>query len=426
MKLLARGRTAVHMPVLQRLHDEGCEMATEPTTETKTETKLKLDPPEALNPIAPAEAAGLVPLKTEETTELDKRVAQFVEELAALDANSPEFGKKVDQLTAMGRKEIAEAAGASNRFLDRPVKAIDKDTGIGADLTELRRTVEALDPKGASKPRKLLGIIPFGNTVDRYFDKYRSSQTHISRILGSLANGKDELLMDNAAIDTERAGLWKTMHKLEQMVHISKSLDKQLEDKAAELDATDPAKAKAIRESALFYTRQRTTDLLTQTAVTVQGYLALDLVKKNNVELVKGVDRASTTTVSALRTAVTVAQAMTNQKLVLQQITALNTTTAGMIDSTGEMLRTQTGAIHEQAASSTIPLETLQRAFQNIYETMDQIDRFKLQALDNMKQTVNTLSSEVEKSKGYIARAEGVNQAKLEGATSPLTPIESK
>jgi uncharacterized protein YaaN involved in tellurite resistance len=326
----------------------------------------------------------------------------------------------------MGRKEIAEAAGASNRFLDRPVKAIDKDTGIGADLTELRRTVEALDPKEATKTKKLLGIIPFGNRVDRYFDKYRSSQTHIQKILGSLANGKDELLMDNAAIDTERANLWKTMHKLEQMIHISKSLDKQLEDKANELDATEPAKAKAIRESALFYTRQRTTDLLTQMAVTVQGYLALDLVKKNNVELVKGVDRASTTTVSALRTAVTVAQAMSNQKLVLEQIGALNTTTAGMIDSTGEMLRTQTGAIHEQAASSTIPLETLQRAFQNIYDTMDQIDAFKLQALGNMKQTVETLGKEVEKSKGYIARAEGVQQNRLESAPSPLAPLEAK
>jgi uncharacterized protein YaaN involved in tellurite resistance len=393
---------------------------------TKTETKLKLDPPEALQAVAPAEAAGLVPLKAEETSELDKRVAQFVDELASLDSNSPEFGKKVDQLTAMGRKEIAEAAGASNRFLDRPVKAIDKDTGIGADLTELRRTVEALDPKGASKPRKLLGIIPFGNRVDRYFDKYRSSQTHISKILNSLANGKDELLMDNAAIDTERANLWKTMHKLEQMVHISKSLDKQLEDKANDLDATDPAKAKAIRETALFYTRQRTTDLLTQTAVTVQGYLALDLVKKNNVELVKGVDRASTTTVSALRTAVTVAQALTNQKLVLEQIGALNTTTAGMIDATGEMLKTQTGAIHEQAASSTIPLETLQRAFQNIYDTMDQIDRFKLEALDNMKQTVNTLSTEVEKSRGYIARAEGVEKGRIQAPSSPLVPLENK
>jgi uncharacterized protein YaaN involved in tellurite resistance len=405
-------------------------MATEPASEAATAaptaTKLKLDPPDALQPVPAAEAAGLVPLKAEETSELDKRVAQFVDELAGLDSNSPEFGKKVDQLTAMGRKEIAEAAGASNRFLDRPVKAIDKDTGIGADLTELRRTVESLDPKEATKTRKLLGFIPFGNRVDRYFDKYRSSQTHISKILSSLGNGKDELLMDNAAIDTERANLWKTMHKLEQMVHISKSLDQKLEDKANELDATDPAKAKAIRETALFYTRQRTTDLLTQMAVTVQGYLALDLVKKNNVELVKGVDRASTTTVAALRTAVTVAQAMTNQKLVLEQISALNTTTAGMIDSTGEMLRTQTGAIHEQAASSTIPLETLQRAFQNIYDTMDQIDQFKLQALGNMKQTVDTLGKEVEKSKGYIARAEGVNQGKLEGAASPLTPIEAK
>jgi len=401
-------------------------MATDPATETTTATKLKLDPPEALQPLPAAEAAGLVPLKAEETTELDNRVAQFVDDLAKLDSNSPEFGKKVDQLTSMGRKEIAEAAGASNRFLDRPVKAIDKDSGIGADLTELRRTVEALDPKEATKTKKLLGIIPFGNRVDRYFDKYRSSQTHISKILSSLGNGKDELLMDNAAIDTERANLWKTMHKLEQMIHISKKLDQVLEDKANDLDATDPAKAKAIRETALFYTRQRTTDLLTQMAVTVQGYLALDLVKKNNVELVKGVDRASTTTVAALRTAVTVAQAMTNQKLVLEQVNALNTTTSSMIDSTGEMLRTQTAAIHEQAASSTIPLETLQRAFQNIYDTMDQIDRFKVEALGNMKQTVNTLSSEVEKSKGYIARAEGVAKGRIEGAPSPFTPIEAK
>ena len=160
-------------------------------------------------------------------------------------------------------------------------------------------------------------------------------------------------------------------------------------------------------------------------AVTVQGYLALDLVKKNNVELVKGVDRASTTTVSALRTAITVAQALTNQKLVLEQITALNTTTATVIEGTGSMLKNQTGEIHKQAASSTIPLETLQRAFQNIYDTMDMIDRFKLEALGNMKQTVDTLTSEVEKSRGYIARAEGVEQNRLAGTQSPLTALES-
>ena len=158
-------------------------------------------------------------------------------------------------------------------------------------------------------------------------------------------------------------------------------------------------------------------------AVSVQGYLALDLVKKNNIELLKGVDRASTTTVSALRTAVTVAQALTGQKLVLDQITALNTTTANVIDATGTMLRVQTAEIHKQAAASTIPVETLKQAFQNIYQTMDSIDTFKMQALESMKTTVNTLSSEVEKSKGYIARAEGMAQIEGKGAAEPLTPI---
>jgi uncharacterized protein YaaN involved in tellurite resistance len=123
---------------------------------------------------------------------------------------------------------------------------------------------------------------------------------------------------------------------------------------------------------------------------------------------------------------VTVAQALTNQRLVLEQITALNTTTAGIIDRTGELLKSQTAEIHKQAASSTIPLETLQRAFQNIYDTMDAVDTFKLQALGSMKQTVDVLSTEVEKSRGYIARAEGVEQNRLTGTTqtSPFAALE--
>ncbi|MGK6354559.1 toxic anion resistance protein [Sphingomonas sp. DT-207] len=389
-------------------------------TETAVaEQDLVLTPPEPVKPVAPEKAAGLVPVDEGKKSELEKRVQSFIDDLVAQDVNSPEFGKRVDAIAGMGQKEIRDAAGQSNRFLDRPVKAMDSDTGVGADLLALRRKVEELDP---SKNAKLVG--GRGGFLDRlfgsgglkkYFQKYQSSQSHINAILKALSRGKDELLMDNAAIDTERANLWNAMGRLEQMIYLSKAMDEKLEDKANELDHGDPAKAKAIRETALFYVRQRTQDLLTQMAVTVQGYLALDLVKKNNVELVKGVDRASTTTVSALRTAVTVAQALTNQKLVLDQITALNATTAGLIDSTGQLLKSQSAAIHEQAAASTIPVETLQRAFQNIYDTMDAIDTFKLKALDSMKATVNTLSTEVEKSKGYIARAEGAAQNQLGG-----------
>ena len=400
-------------------------MATPPDQSTATVTPLTLTPPDPVPVVQPTQAAGLVPISQENRDQLSEKVNAFVTDLVAQDPNSPEFGQRIDQLTNMGRKEIATAAGLSNRFLDRPVRAMDKDTGVGTNLAELRRTVEELDPGKAGKlstGRKFLGIIPFGNSLKRYFNSYQSAQGHIQSILTHLASGKDELLMDNAAIDVERTRLWEAMGNLEQMIHISKTLDTRLDETAAELDASEPAKAKAIRESALFYTRQRTQDLLTQMAVTVQGYLALDLVKKNNVELVKGVDRASTTTVAALRTAVTVAQAMTNQRLVLQQVTALNQTTANIIESTGALLKDQTAKIHEQAAASTIPLETLQRAFQNIYDTMDSIDTFKVKALASMKQTVDTLSTELDKSKGYIARAEGAQQAKLAAdAPSPLS-----
>ena len=387
-------------------------MATKPTA--TAEPVLELTAPDPIPVVAPEKAAGLVPVTAEKKSALEEKAETFVADLIAQDANSPEFGKRIDQLTSMGRKEIAAAAGMANRFLDRPVRAMDKDSGVGANLAELRKTVEELDPGKNGKlstGRKILGIIPFGNSMKRYFNSYQSAQTHIQSVLGHLSSGKDELLMDNAAIDVERHKLWEAMGNLEQMILIARTLDGKLEEAAADLDHTDPAKAKAVRESALFYTRQRTQDLLTQMAVTVQGYLALDLVKKNNVELVKGVDRASTTTVGALRTAVTVAQAMTNQRLVLQQITALNETTANIIDSTGTLLKEQTAKIHEQAASSTIPMETLQRAFQNIYDTMDNIDTFKVKALESMKQTVTTLTAEVEKSKGYIARAEGAAQA---------------
>ena len=402
-------------------------MATTPNTLTE-EPGLVLTPPEPVPTVAASKAAGLVPVDAGVKSQLEERVSGFVTDLVAQDVNSPEFGKRVDAITAMGAKEIREAAGQSNRFLDRPVKAMDQETGVGKDLAELRRVVEDLDPgkKGnLTAPQKLFGIIPFGGKMRNYFDGYKSSQTHIAQILKSLGSGKDELLMDNAAIDTERANLWAAMGRLEQMIHLSKTMDAKLEDVANDLDHTDPAKAKAIRETALFYTRQRTQDLLTQMAVTVQGYLALDLVKKNNVELVKGVDRASTTTVSALRTAVTVAQALTNQKLVLEQITALNTTTANIIDSTGKLLKSQTAQIHEQAASATIPLETLQRAFQNIYDTMDAIDVFKLKALDSMKVTVGALSNEVDKSRGYIARAEGATQGQLGGPSPSPFKLEA-
>ena len=167
-----------------------------------------------------------------------------------------------------------------------------------------------------------------GDRLRDYFDKYQSSQTPHQRDHHRLYHGQDELQQDNAAIEQEKVNLWAIMGRLRQYVYLAQQLDAALTARRSPpIEATDPDRAKVLKEDMLFSVRQKIQDLLTQLAVSVQGYLALDLIRRNNLELIKGVDRATTTTVSALRTAVIVAQALADQKLVLDQITALNTTT---------------------------------------------------------------------------------------------------
>src|SRR2546423_8092506 len=205
-------------------------------------------------------------------------------------------------------------------------------------------------------------------------------------------------------------------------------LDAALAAQIDQIGQTNPERAKALRQDALFYVRQKRQDPLTQLGVNVQGYLALELVRRSNLELIKGVDRATTTTVSALRTAVIVAQALTNQKLVLDQITALNTTTGNLIESTSQLLRQQTGQIQSQAASATIDIQKLQTAFNNVYATIDMIDKYKVNALDSMQRTIDSLTGEIDKAKVYVERSRRaeIGQAQAAALTNDLQLPEGR
>ncbi|MEI2777240.1 MAG: toxic anion resistance protein [Tetrasphaera sp.] len=383
---------------------------------------LTLDAPPAMASVPATAAPKMAPAVPEAAMPmLDQKVDGFLQALSSTATKSPEYEAKANEMRTMGDDDIRRAAESSNRLLQSPVKALQEGglasgSKVGKTLLELRRTVEDLDPSQASGPKKVLGMIPFGDKITDYFRKYQSAQSHLNGILHSLRNGQDELQRDNVALNLEKQQLWDSMGRLNQYVYIAEKLDAKLAAQIATLDASDPERAKALREDVLFYVRQKHQDLLTQLAVSIQNYLAIDIVIKNNIELIKGVDRATTTTISALRTAVIVSQALSNQQLVLDQITALNTTTSGLIERTSEMLKDNSIRIQEQAASATIGLPQLQRAFQNIYATMDAIDNFKLQALDNMAATIGTLETEVAKSRSYLDRVQRQDQRIAQGS----------
>jgi len=388
-----------------------------------------LTPPEPVAAVAPADAAARVPLPPDETQRLDRQVGEFVGDLTSLDPHGADFKARVDLILNLGADEVRKSAGVANRMLERPMNALKNGVFDGASpvskaLGDLRNTVEALDPSRQGdllSPRKILGMIPLGNKIKAYFDGYRSAQNHLNAIIETLYRSKDELQRDNAAIETEKTSMWALMQKLEGFVYLGKKLDAEIDAQLAALDATDPERAKILREDVQFYTRQKIQDLLTQMAVNVQGYLALDLIKKNNIELIKGVDRATTTTVAALRTAVVVAQALANEKLVLDQVRSLNTTTGNMIESTSAMLKQQSAGVYEQAASATIDVDKLKAAFRNVYDAMDAVSTYKAAALDSMQKTVTALEGEVRTATAYLDRTR-TDRTALSGEAPPQLP----
>ncbi|MGV9450816.1 toxic anion resistance protein [Streptomyces sp. NPDC003635] len=374
------------------------------------EETFTLTPPDAVAPVPREKAGGLVPVEETVRAGIAQKASDYVQGLAALDARSPEFAGKVGEITSLGAGEMRSAAAQSNRMLERTVRSLpdkggDAQSKVAGSLVELRRVVEDLDPRDlpAAKGRRFLSRLPGGNKLRDHVAKYASAQGTLNRIVGSLRGGQDELRRDNAALQTERVRLWETMGKLQEYVVLTEALDTAVERHIAGVG--DPEAADSLRADVLFPVRQKHQDLLTQLAVCAQGYLAMDVVRRNNDELIKGVDRAATTTVSALRISVMLASALASQKKVIEQVDALRGTTEDLVRGNAEMLATQSGEIQRIAADPAVGAETLRSAFQQIYRTLDAIDTYKVQATEAMATTVENLTSELQQASAYLERS---------------------
>ncbi|EGX59587.1 TelA-like protein [Streptomyces zinciresistens K42] len=375
-----------------------------------TDETFVLTPPEPVAGVPREKAGGLVPVDEAVRAETTARAAAYVDALAVLDARSPEFAGKVGEITALGAGEMRTAAAQSNRMLERTLRGLpdtggDAQTQVAGSLVALRRVVEDLDPRDlpAARGRRFLSRLPGGGRLRDHLARYASAQDTLNRIVSALRGGQDELRRDNAALQTERTRLWETMGRLQEYAVLTEALDGAVEEHIAR--AAEPGRADALRADVLFPVRQKHQDLLTQLAVCAQGYLAMDVVRRNNEELIKGVDRAATTTVSALRIAVMLASALEHQRKVVEQVDALRGTTEDLIRGNAEMLGTQSGDVQRIAADPAVGAETLRAAFQQIHRTLDAIDAYKVRATEAMATTVEHLTAELRAADASLERS---------------------
>lgn len=343
--------------------------------------------------------------------QLTSMAEENASEVMKIDLDSLEERRNIANTIESFGKDIVVKSSEKNKMLEKTLADLSKTGNEGGEvvdsLAKLNREMKELDPSGVNFNNDSFFGKMF-NPVKNYFQRFEKADDQIEGILENLESGKKALQNDNTTLEIEQASLRDLTVKLGKQVELGMQMDsavsKALED--AQVNNEDPEKIKYIQDEVLFPLRQKVMDLQQMQAVNQQGYFAMEIVRRNNKELIRAVERAQHVTVSALRTAVTVASALYNQKIVLDKVKMINDTTNNLIRSTSMMLKQQGASIQQQAMESNISVETLREAFQNTFEALDAVDSYKQKALPQLKQQLNAFKEMADEGQRRIQKIE--------------------
>ncbi|WP_447044248.1 toxic anion resistance protein [Vreelandella sp. H-I2] len=342
--------------------------------------------------------------------ELEAKADRFIEDILA-EGEDVSKGRQRRAVDEMGL-ELQQQAAHRSAMLQTPLRQLahqsDEGGPVAKALTDLRGRMEGLDPArhrlAPNALDRILAIIPgIDSRLQRYFQKFENAQQALDAIIDDLTGGRDMLYRDNLTLSDDQQALNKILAELDRQIALGRLIDHRLQEEIAARDPDDPRRH-FLEEELLFPLRQRIVDLQQQLAVSQQGVLALEVIIRNNRELMRGVDRAINVTVSALTVAVTVAMAMANQRLVLDRIEALNTTTAQMISGTAKALRQQGVDIQKRASSAMLDMQVLEEAFSEVMGAINDLSTYRQDALPRLDEQIDRLAALSQQGKASIER----------------------
>jgi len=382
------------------------------TQPSDDKSRLSLPPVEEIAEAVSSDAPGADP-------ELEAMAERFVTQILAEgdEASVVSQRRAVDEMGL----ELQQQAAHRSAMLQTPLRQLahqgDEGGPVAKALTDLRGRMEGLDPArhrlAPSVLDRVMAIIPgLDSRLQRYFRKFENAQQALDAIIDELEGGRDMLHRDNLTLNDDQQALRDILTQLNRQITLGRLIDRRLQDDIAARDAEDPRRH-FLEEEMLFPLRQRIVDLQQQLAVSQQGVLALEVIIRNNRELMRGVDRAINVTVSALTVAVTVAMGMANQRLVLDRIEALNTTTSQMIGGTAKALRQQGVDIQKRASSAMLDMQMLEDAFGEVMGAIDDLSSYRQEALPRLDEQIDRMAALSQKGSASIERLR-------EGSESPL------
>ena len=353
-----------------------------------------------------------------ENSNLKNQAQQNAVAIFDTDLNNPSERESIlKPLDNFGLNEMSKSAShnemLSTRFVDLTKGGKEADN-ISEKLLELNRQMKDLDPSKVDFAKKgVLGNLM--NPVRKYFAKYEKAEVAISEIVESLDKSGRVLQNDNTTLLNEETYLREITNKLLADIELGKQMDASIEAQiqSAEIEGVDSDKISFVKEEILFPLRQRIMDMQQMIVVNQQGIVSLNVIRRNNKELIRGVRRAQNVTVSAFRTGVMVASALYDQKIVMEKINILNQTTENIIQTTSHMLKEQGSEIQKHSAETMISPDVLKASFAEALQAIEDVSTYKEQALPQMKETIDMFSNMAEDGKKVVAKIETNNNELL-------------
>lgn len=335
----------------------------------------------------------------EDDPELKTLAEQQVAALLMLptDAREREQARQRNRTTVetMGRKLQTDAAHRS-KMLQQPVRKIAHLGGEGSavanGLAELAVKIQENDPNtwdfGPGWIGKLLGKAPvIGEKIQEYFIQFETAEEVIDQIVVSLRNGAGMLERDNLILADDQSEMRILTHNFQRLLKVGKIMDQMLEQEVQKYAQGHEMQA-FIREELLFGLKQRLIDIGQQLTINQQGVLAVEILMRNNIELVRGVNRALDVTVSAMRIAMIVAVALADQGMIISKINLMNKVGSDMVAETAKRLHQQGVEIHKQAASAMLEMTKVKEAWEHVTGAMNDLSTFRHEALAQMSETI--------------------------------------
>ena len=276
-------------------------------------------------------AAELAPT-AEEKTVITNAVKDKADQIMAVDLDSLAQRREFVQVVETFGADIIKQSQSKNSILQKRMGEFSRAGGesgeVAKGLEDLSVKMRDLDPSGLDFTKTgVLGKV--FNPIRRYFERFKTADAEIAGIVKSLEKGRSILKNDNTTLEIEQASMRDLTKQLTQKIELGTQLDSYLTNAVenARISGDSEERIKFVDEEILFPLRQRLMDFQQLLVVNQQGIIAMEVIRKNNLELIRAVDRAQTVTVAALRVAVTVAGALYNQKIVLEKVQMLNETT---------------------------------------------------------------------------------------------------